>query len=174
MQVACRYLVFLPFFLLAAILGKGRAGAGGSCPQAAGGLTEVAADGVRERTVHNIAMIRQGRMRSMNHHHHHQHSCPRLKGASSPAVPTQVFLGLGPTSRCVWYWTSIALAIPLVAADHYLLGTVRFGVTGDEPRRHSTEPALIRSPRMFSAVRGGKGGGTSGIGGAVGGEERLV
>jgi len=28
-------------------------------------------DGEQERTVYNIAMIQEGRMRLMNHHHHH-------------------------------------------------------------------------------------------------------
>ena len=66
-------------FLLGAIstvslflVGRGeqaRRGQGG-LPRAAGGLCEIAADGERERTVYSIAMIRQGRMRSMNHHHH--------------------------------------------------------------------------------------------------------
>jgi len=63
MQVACRY---FSFFL--AILGKGQAGQG-RLPRAAGGLREVAADGKREGLhIVDIAMIRQGRMRSVDRH----------------------------------------------------------------------------------------------------------
>ena len=40
---------------------------GRGLPRAAGGLLEAAADGER-KTVHNTAMIQQGRMRSINHH----------------------------------------------------------------------------------------------------------
>lgn len=38
-----------------------------------------------ERTVHNIAMIRKGRLRSKDHHHH----CPALEIASRKASPVR-------------------------------------------------------------------------------------
>ena len=55
-------------------------------PRAASGRREVVADGERDRTAYNFAMIRRGRMRSMNHHHHHL----ALAGARTAARILQV------------------------------------------------------------------------------------
>ena len=63
-DASCQSLIFLYL----RILGKGRRGQR-ELPRAAGGLREVAAGGEeRGRTVHDIAMVRRGHVRSVDHH----------------------------------------------------------------------------------------------------------
>jgi len=81
------------------ILGKARQGRG-ELPRAASGRREVVADGKRDRTVYNIAMIRQGCMRSMNHHHRHHHLALAGRAFYSLAIK-RVWNALGSSFGCL-------------------------------------------------------------------------
>lgn len=64
-------------------------------PRTVGGLWEVVADGKWERAVHNIAMIRQGRMRLMSHHYHHARARPkRILGHETDSIGIPLSGGL--------------------------------------------------------------------------------
>ena len=77
------------YFYFLSVGVRGLAGRGqGQLSRAAGGLLGVAADGGRERTAHNIAMIQQGRMRPTNRRHHQPRNMPELRlPALSPWSP---------------------------------------------------------------------------------------
>ena len=66
--VVCPFGLSSVFPFVFSYVGTGQVGQG-ELPRATYGLPEVGADGERGRTLHNIAMIRQGPMRLMKHYY---------------------------------------------------------------------------------------------------------